>query len=124
MLGGEGDEDEEVPNVVEREEEVERDGEEREQQEDAEEEEAREGDRPPTYQDAFFFPVLIVHGEESCHSGEDISWRAPIKKRIDVAGKKRRLEKSWPNRMWIELHSPWSLLPTQTNFREYTIGMN
>uniref|UniRef100_A0A672K306 Transmembrane protein 151B-like n=1 Tax=Sinocyclocheilus grahami TaxID=75366 RepID=A0A672K306_SINGR len=34
------------------------------------EEEAREGDRPPTYQDAFFFPVLIVHGEESCHSGD------------------------------------------------------
>uniref|UniRef100_A0A673HEN8 Transmembrane protein 151B-like n=1 Tax=Sinocyclocheilus rhinocerous TaxID=307959 RepID=A0A673HEN8_9TELE len=63
-----------VPNVVEREEEEgERDGEEREQQEEAEEEEAREGDRPPTYQDAFFFPVLIVHGEESCHSGEDIS---------------------------------------------------
>ncbi|XP_026122551.1 transmembrane protein 151B-like [Carassius auratus] len=75
VLGEEGDEDDEVPNVVEREEEEEdeRDGEEREQQEDAEQEEAREGDRPPTYQDAFFFPVLIVHGEESCHSGEDIS---------------------------------------------------
>lgn len=72
VLEGEGEEDEEVANV-EREEEGERDGEEREQQEDAEEEEAREGDRPPTYQDAFFFPVLIVHGEESCHSGEDIS---------------------------------------------------
>ncbi len=28
---------------------------------------------PPTYQDAFFFPVWIVHGEESCHSGEGIS---------------------------------------------------
>uniref|UniRef100_A0AAR2KJK7 Uncharacterized protein n=1 Tax=Pygocentrus nattereri TaxID=42514 RepID=A0AAR2KJK7_PYGNA len=28
-----------------------------------------ERDRPPPYQDAFFFPVLIVHGEESCHSG-------------------------------------------------------
>uniref|UniRef100_A0A3Q0TFV8 Transmembrane protein 151A n=1 Tax=Amphilophus citrinellus TaxID=61819 RepID=A0A3Q0TFV8_AMPCI len=22
---------------------------------------------PPSYQDAFFFPVLIIHGEESCH---------------------------------------------------------
>uniref|UniRef100_A0A3Q0TFW3 Transmembrane protein 151A n=1 Tax=Amphilophus citrinellus TaxID=61819 RepID=A0A3Q0TFW3_AMPCI len=31
--------------------------------------EARDGerDRPPSYQDAFFFPVLIIHGEESCH---------------------------------------------------------
>ncbi|KAM9833736.1 transmembrane protein 151A-like isoform 1-T1 [Syngnathus typhle] len=27
-------------------------------------------DRPPSYQDAFFFPVLIVHGDESCHAGE------------------------------------------------------
>ncbi|XP_016398627.1 transmembrane protein 151B-like [Sinocyclocheilus rhinocerous] len=74
VLGGEGDEDEEVPNVVDREGGGgERDGEEREQQEDAEEDEAREGDGPPTYQDAFFFPVLIVHGEESCHSGENNS---------------------------------------------------
>uniref|UniRef100_A0A3Q3MGZ8 Transmembrane protein 151B-like n=1 Tax=Labrus bergylta TaxID=56723 RepID=A0A3Q3MGZ8_9LABR len=38
------------------------------------EEEARGGrgsgggrERPPSYQDAFFFPVLIIHGEESCH---------------------------------------------------------
>lgn len=73
VLEGEGDEDEEAANVVEREEGGERDGEEREQQEDAEEGEARERERPPTYQDALFFPVLIVHGEESCHSGEDIS---------------------------------------------------
>ncbi len=72
VLGEEGDENEEVPNVVERIE-GERDGEGREQQENAEEEEAREGNGPPTYQDAFFFPVLIVHGEESCHSGEGIS---------------------------------------------------
>lgn len=28
--------------------------------------------RPPSYQDAFFFPVLIVHGEESCHAGDDM----------------------------------------------------
>uniref|UniRef100_A0A668U6M4 Transmembrane protein 151A n=1 Tax=Oreochromis aureus TaxID=47969 RepID=A0A668U6M4_OREAU len=35
---------------------------------------AREGerDRPPSYQDAFFFPVLIIHGEESCHAGDDM----------------------------------------------------
>lgn len=34
----------------------------------------REGerDRPPSYHDAFFFPVLIVHGEESCHGGDDV----------------------------------------------------
>uniref|UniRef100_A0A087XRW0 Transmembrane protein 151A n=1 Tax=Poecilia formosa TaxID=48698 RepID=A0A087XRW0_POEFO len=31
-----------------------------------------EGDRPPSYQDAFFFPVLIIHGEESCHAGDDM----------------------------------------------------
>lgn len=32
--------------------------------------ERREGDRerPPSYQEAFFFPVLIIHGEESCHT--------------------------------------------------------
>uniref|UniRef100_A0A3Q3K9P5 Transmembrane protein 151A n=1 Tax=Monopterus albus TaxID=43700 RepID=A0A3Q3K9P5_MONAL len=36
--------------------------------------ERREGerDRPPSYQDAFFFPVLIIHGEESCHAGDDM----------------------------------------------------
>nr|XP_023659207.1 transmembrane protein 151B-like isoform X1 [Paramormyrops kingsleyae] len=27
----------------------------------------RQGDRPPDYRDALFFPLLIVHGEESCH---------------------------------------------------------
>ncbi|XP_056431553.1 transmembrane protein 151B [Gadus chalcogrammus] len=32
--------------------------------------EAGERERPPSYQDAFFFPVLIVHGEESCHGGD------------------------------------------------------
>ncbi|XP_031688479.1 transmembrane protein 151A [Oncorhynchus kisutch] len=34
----------------------------------------REGerDRPPSYHDAVFFPVLIVHGEESCHGGDDV----------------------------------------------------
>nr|XP_055053532.1 transmembrane protein 151B [Misgurnus anguillicaudatus] len=70
----EGEEDEEVGHDMQREEEEEeREGEQSEQQEEVEEEESREGDRPPTYQDAFFFPVLIVHGEESCHSGGDIS---------------------------------------------------
>uniref|UniRef100_A0A3Q3FGW4 Transmembrane protein 151B-like n=1 Tax=Labrus bergylta TaxID=56723 RepID=A0A3Q3FGW4_9LABR len=29
-------------------------------------------ERPPSYQDAFFFPVLIIHGEESCHAGDDM----------------------------------------------------
>ncbi|XP_030636256.1 transmembrane protein 151B [Chanos chanos] len=75
VLEGEGDEDEE-----EEEEEEEGRGEEeeegeRDEEEQEEGEEGRDGerDRPPAYQDAFFFPVLIVHGEESCHSGEDIS---------------------------------------------------
>lgn len=31
-----------------------------------------ERDRPPAYQDALYFPVLIIHGEESCHGGRDI----------------------------------------------------
>ncbi|XP_077089340.1 transmembrane protein 151B [Siphateles boraxobius] len=31
-----------------------------------------ERDRPPTYQDALYFPVLIIHGEESCHGGHGI----------------------------------------------------
>lgn len=31
-----------------------------------------EGDRPPTYQDALHLPVLIIHGEESCHGGRGI----------------------------------------------------
>ncbi|KAI7813774.1 transmembrane protein 151A isoform X2 [Triplophysa rosa] len=73
VLEGEGEEDEEVGHEIQREEEGEREGDESEQQEEVEDEEVREGDRPPTYQDAFFFPVLIVHGEESCHSGGDIS---------------------------------------------------
>ncbi|CDQ87620.1 unnamed protein product [Oncorhynchus mykiss] len=29
-------------------------------------------ERPPAYQDALQLPVLIVHGEESCHGGEDL----------------------------------------------------
>ncbi|KAG7484041.1 hypothetical protein MATL_G00044800 [Megalops atlanticus] len=33
-----------------------------------------ERDRPPAYHDALFFPVLIVHGDESCH-GEDAPMR-------------------------------------------------
>uniref|UniRef100_A0A4W4EHM5 Transmembrane protein 151A n=1 Tax=Electrophorus electricus TaxID=8005 RepID=A0A4W4EHM5_ELEEL len=31
-----------------------------------------ERDRPPAYQDALYFPLLIIHGEESCHGGRDI----------------------------------------------------
>ncbi|XP_035482781.2 transmembrane protein 151A [Scophthalmus maximus] len=72
VLEGEGDEDEE--------EEARRDdGAGRERDEEVEQDsagggEAREGerDRPPSYQDAFFFPVLIIHGEESCHAGDDM----------------------------------------------------
>uniref|UniRef100_A0A673H5L9 Transmembrane protein 151B-like n=1 Tax=Sinocyclocheilus rhinocerous TaxID=307959 RepID=A0A673H5L9_9TELE len=45
-----------------------------EQVEERENGEAREDgrDRPPTYQDALYFPVLIIHGEESCHGGHGI----------------------------------------------------
>ncbi|XP_072232838.1 transmembrane protein 151A [Leuresthes tenuis] len=72
VLEGEGDEEEE-------EEEVRRENGGRERDEEVEQEsggggEVREGerDRPPSYQDAFFFPVLIIHGEESCHAGDDM----------------------------------------------------
>ncbi|XP_041842521.1 transmembrane protein 151B [Melanotaenia boesemani] len=71
VLEGEGDEDEE-------EEEERREDRGRERDEEAEQEsrggEGREAerDRPPSYQDAFFFPVLIIHGEESCHAGDDM----------------------------------------------------
>ncbi|KAK1889915.1 Transmembrane protein 151B [Dissostichus eleginoides] len=54
----------------------------RERDEDAEPDSAGTGEgresegggreRPPSYQDAFFFPVLIIHGEESCHGGDDM----------------------------------------------------
>ncbi|XP_036404906.1 transmembrane protein 151B [Megalops cyprinoides] len=60
VLEGEGDEEEEQ-------EEEGRQGDEEEQ-----EGEGEERDRPPAYQDALFFPVLIVHGEESCHGGVGI----------------------------------------------------
>ncbi|XP_035266067.1 transmembrane protein 151A [Anguilla anguilla] len=67
VLEGDGDDDEGEEEVGEREEEEE-------QEQEGDGEEAREGerDRPPAYQDAFFFPVLIVHGEESCHGGVGI----------------------------------------------------
>ncbi|XP_041926890.1 transmembrane protein 151A [Alosa sapidissima] len=74
VLEGDGDEEEEEEGEVN---EVSEENEERQENEQEEEdrEDGREGERerPPAYQDAFFFPVLIVHGEESCHSGEDIS---------------------------------------------------
>ncbi|KAK2899699.1 hypothetical protein Q8A73_012828 [Channa argus] len=78
VLEGEGDEEEEEQEeeAMRRENRV-RGGTERD--EEAEQDsgaggEAREGerDRPPSYQDAFFFPVLIIHGEESCHAGDDM----------------------------------------------------
>ncbi|KAF4089202.1 hypothetical protein AMELA_G00063600 [Ameiurus melas] len=74
VLEGEGEEEEQGHEDA-GEEERERQEEEAEQTEDSNREEGREGerDRPPAYQDAFFFPVLIVHGEESCHSGDNIS---------------------------------------------------
>lgn len=79
VLEGEADEDEEE----EQEEEVRmREDRERERDADAEQDsggggEEREGngggrERPPSYQDAFFFPVLIIHGEESCHARDDM----------------------------------------------------
>uniref|UniRef100_A0A3Q2E8Y7 Transmembrane protein 151A-like n=1 Tax=Cyprinodon variegatus TaxID=28743 RepID=A0A3Q2E8Y7_CYPVA len=73
VLEGEGEEEEEEEEVRRRE----SGG--RERDEEAEQGgggggEGREGDRdrPPSYQDAFFFPVLIIHGEESCHAGDDM----------------------------------------------------
>ncbi|XP_028331043.1 transmembrane protein 151B [Gouania willdenowi] len=77
VLEGEGEEEEQQEEVVRRREDGARQG--RERDEEAEQDsrgggEAREGnrERPPSYQDAFFFPVLIIHGEESCHAGDDI----------------------------------------------------
>uniref|UniRef100_A0A673WPV2 Uncharacterized protein n=1 Tax=Salmo trutta TaxID=8032 RepID=A0A673WPV2_SALTR len=75
-----GQDDEESRGVLEGERDEEQEEEERD--EEAEQEGGggvvdagvREGerDRPPSYHDAFFFPVLIVHGEESCHGGDDV----------------------------------------------------
>ncbi|KAG9346447.1 hypothetical protein JZ751_006758 [Albula glossodonta] len=67
VLEGEGDDEEGEEEEGER-------GEEEEEEQEGDLEEGREGerDRPPAYQDAFFFPVLIVHGEESCHGGVGI----------------------------------------------------
>ncbi|XP_048885801.1 transmembrane protein 151A isoform X2 [Brienomyrus brachyistius] len=74
FLGLGSRQDEESRGVLERvgDEEEEEVGEQEAEQEGECEEEVTEGERgrPPAYQDAFLFPVLIVHGEESCHSGE------------------------------------------------------
>ncbi|KAM9424723.1 transmembrane protein 151B [Pholidichthys leucotaenia] len=78
VLEGEGDEEEEEEQPERRREDGGIVG--RERDEEAEQEsgggggEGREGnrDRPPSYQEAFFFPVLIIHGEESCHAGDDM----------------------------------------------------
>lgn len=68
--------DEERRGVLEGEDEENSEVEERRQRQgdDIENGEARgeERDRPPAYQDALYFPVLIIHGEESCHGGRDI----------------------------------------------------
>ncbi|KAL2094723.1 hypothetical protein ACEWY4_009442 [Coilia grayii] len=84
VLEGEGLEDEEEEDEEDEEEEEE---EERARQEGRRAEErgeldverggageVRDGDRegPPTYEDAMRFPVLIVHGDESCHGDRDI----------------------------------------------------
>lgn len=47
-------------------------GQEQEEQRENREVRGEEGERPPAYQDALYFPVLIIHGEESCHGGRDI----------------------------------------------------
>ncbi|XP_041634932.1 transmembrane protein 151B [Cheilinus undulatus] len=80
VLEGEGD-DEEEEEEQEEEVRITEDGG-RERDQDAERDsggggEGREGEaggreRPPSYQEAFFFPVLIIHGEESCHAGDDM----------------------------------------------------
>ncbi|XP_077598707.1 transmembrane protein 151B-like [Stigmatopora nigra] len=62
VLEGEEDEDEELEDG--REEDGDGDGDEESEAAPAERE------RPPSYQDAFFFPVLIIHGDESCHAGD------------------------------------------------------
>lgn len=77
VLEGEGDEEEEQQEEepVRMRENRGRAG--RERDEEAEQDslgvsERRDGERPPSYQEAFFFPVLIIHGEESCHAGDDM----------------------------------------------------
>ncbi|KAK9524639.1 hypothetical protein VZT92_017014 [Zoarces viviparus] len=80
VLDGEGDdEEEEEQEEVRRREQVRgsREGDDEAEQDSGGGGEVREGDgggreRPPSYQDAFFFPVLIIHGEESCHAGDDM----------------------------------------------------
>lgn len=74
VLEGEGDDDEEDEQEVRRGEDGGRERDEEAEQDAGGVAEGREGerDRPPSYQDAFFFPVLIIHGEESCHAGDDM----------------------------------------------------
>nr|XP_020479408.1 transmembrane protein 151A-like isoform X1 [Monopterus albus] len=78
VLEGEGDDDEEEEQEEVRRREGRgrrgREGDEEAAQDSGGAGERREGerDRPPSYQDAFFFPVLIIHGEESCHAGDDM----------------------------------------------------
>ncbi|XP_041948544.1 LOW QUALITY PROTEIN: transmembrane protein 151B [Alosa sapidissima] len=65
------DEEEEEEEEAQGEEERRRRGEQR-AEADVERGGVGERERPPTYEDALHFPVLIVHGEESCHGGRDI----------------------------------------------------
>ncbi|KAM4714258.1 transmembrane protein 151A [Anableps anableps] len=72
VLEGEGDEEEEEEQVRRQESGGRERDEEAEQGGGGGEGREAERDRPPSYQDAFFFPVLIIHGEESCHAGDDM----------------------------------------------------
>ncbi|TRY87389.1 hypothetical protein DNTS_013877 [Danionella cerebrum] len=66
--------DEERRGVLESEGVEDEDSEERDQEQVEERESGGTGeddrDSPPTYQDAMYLPVLIIHGEESCHGGQ------------------------------------------------------
>uniref|UniRef100_A0AAV2KND9 Sperm-associated antigen 17 n=1 Tax=Knipowitschia caucasica TaxID=637954 RepID=A0AAV2KND9_KNICA len=74
VLEGEGEEEEEQPEEeVRMREDRGRTGPERDEDTEQDSSDRRDADRerPPSYQEAFFFPVLIIHGEESCH-GDDM----------------------------------------------------
>ncbi|XP_076836469.1 transmembrane protein 151A [Brachyhypopomus gauderio] len=65
VLDGEGPEDEGNGEVGDQ-------GQEHEDQRENREVRGEQRDGPPAYQDALYFPLLIIHGEESCHGGRDI----------------------------------------------------
>ncbi|XP_072315244.1 transmembrane protein 151A-like isoform X1 [Eucyclogobius newberryi] len=73
VLEADGEEEEEQPEEeVRMREDRGRTGQEREEETEQDSSDRRDGDRerPPSYQEAFFFPVLIIHGEESCHADD------------------------------------------------------